>query len=120
MFYEQAFSNEEKARILKVKRHINKEDFLISNDISKDFIYLLNFKEFFTLATDLKVCETKPDCNIWFLSEQKSHGWYDTGELPEIYAVECATGKLTDSTADKPGLIRPSVTVDLNKLLNNI
>lgn len=119
-FYHQAFSDEERQLILETKRHINKEDFLIPNDISEDYVYLLDSEEFLMLPAEMQICEPLYNCDFFWLAEQKSRGWDDTGELPKIYVVECKTRRLIDATADRMGLLRVCVTLDLKKFINNL
>lgn len=118
VFYEHAFSDVEKELILQVKRHVNKDDFLIPNDISNDYVYLLDLEEFLMMPADLKNCPECHNCSRWWLAEEKTRGWDDTGELPKIYTVDCLTGNLHDNTANEICLLRPIITVSLKDLIN--
>ena len=94
--YNNAFSDSEKDISLKTRRHINKDDFLIPNDISDDYVYLLDLDEFLMLPVEIQSCGANGECDFYWLAEEKSRGWDDTGELPQIYVVECDTGKLSN------------------------
>lgn len=111
--YNNAFSDSEKDIILKTRRHINKDDFLIPNDISDDYVYLLDLDEFLMLPVEIQSCEANGECDFYWLAEQKSRGWDDTGEFPQIYAVNCKSGELVSFTGDAKLLIRFGITVSL-------
>lgn len=117
--YSSMFSDVEKQFILKTRRHINRDDFVIPNDISEDYVFLLDLDEFLMLPIEIQSCETNGECNFYWLAEQKSRGWDDTGELPQIYVIECATGKLSSRTSDNNGLIRPCITISLDFFTKN-
>lgn len=119
-FYHQVFSDEEKHLVLKTRRHINKEDFLIPNDISEDYVYLLDLDEFLMLSAEIQSCETTIEGEFYWLAEQKSRGWDDTGELPQIYVVECNTGKLSNRPSNNRGLVRPGIMISLDYFRENI
>lgn len=118
--YNNAFSDAEKQFVLKTRRHINKNDFVIPNDISEDYVFLLDLDEFLMLPVEIQRCDTNVGCDFYWLAEQKSHGWDDTGELPQIYVVECDTGKLSNKAANNRGLVRPGITISLDYFTNNI
>lgn len=117
--YSHAFSDAEKKFVLKTRRHINKNDFVIPNDISEDYMFLLDLDEFLMLPVEIQRCDTNVGCDFYWLAEQKSHGWDDTGELPKIYVVECDTGKLSNKVANNRGLVRPGITISLDYFTNN-
>lgn len=119
-FYDNSFSNTEKAYIVPQKRHYNVDDFLIPNDVSDDKVYLLKLDEFLMLDLDTKCCACEKGDEMWWLEEQKSRGCDDTCELPKIYTVNCQTGKLMGSTPDKVLFPRVSMTVKLDYLLSTL
>ncbi len=80
--YNNAFSDVEKQFVLKTRRHINKNDFVIQNDISEDYVFLLDLDEFLMLPAEIQNCETTVGGEFYWLAEQKSRGWDDTCELP--------------------------------------
>lgn len=118
--YNKAFSDAEKQFVLKTPRHINKNDFVIPNDISEDYVFLLDLDEFLMLPAEIQSCKTTVDGEFYWLAEQKSRGWDDTGELPQIYVVECDTGKLSNRVSTSSGLVRPSITISLDYFKKNI
>lgn len=118
--YSNAFSDAEKQFILKTRRHINKDDFVIPNDISEDYVYLLDLDEFLMLPIEIQSCGANVECNFYWLAEEKSRGWDDTGELPQIYVVECDTGKLGNRAGTNSGLVRPGITISLDYFKENI
>lgn len=118
--YSHAFSDAEKKFILKTRRHINKNDFVIPNDISEDYVFLLDLDEFLMLPVEIQSCRANKECGFYWLAEQKSRGWDDTGELPQIYVVECDTGKLSNRVSTSSGLVRPSITISLDYFKKNI
>lgn len=118
--YNNAFSDSEKDIILKTRRHINKDEFLIPNDISDDYVYLLDLDEFLMLPVEIQSCGANGECDFYWLAEQKSRGWDDTGELPQIYVVECVTGRISNRTGNNEGLIRPGITISLDYFTKNI
>lgn len=118
--YYKAFSDAEKEIILKSRRHINKDDFVIPNDISDDYVYLLDLDEFLMLPVEIQSCGANKECGFYWLAEQKSRGWDDTGELPQIYVVECNTGKLSNRSGNNRGLVRPCITISLDYFKENI
>ena len=116
-FFNRAFSDIEKPNIIPQRRHYNIDDFLIPNDVAEDKVYLLMLDEFLMLPPEAQRCELIQDDMLWWLGEQKARGWDDTLELPKIYAAECRTGRLTESTPDKALLPRVGITVRLDYLL---
>lgn len=116
-FYNRAFTEEEKELILKIKRHMNRDDFLIPNDCSEDYVYLLSLDEFLLLEPQIQQCSSIGKYNAWWLGEQKSRGWDDTGELPQIYVVNCKSGELTSRTGNTKLLTRVGITVNLEVLV---
>ena len=118
--YNNAFSDAEKKFVLKTRRHINKNDFVIPNDISEDYVFLLDLDEIHMLPVEIQRCDTDVGCDFYWLAEQKSRGWDDTGELPQIYVVECDIGKLSNKAANNRGLVRPGITISLDYFTKNI
>lgn len=118
--YNNAFSDAEKQFVIKTRRHINKNDFVIPNDISEDYVFLLDLDEFLMLPAEIQSCETTAEGGFYWLAEQKSRGWDDTGELPQIYVVECDTGKLSNRAGNNSGLVRPGITISLDYFKENI
>ena len=118
--YSHAFSDEEKKFVIKTRRHINKNDFVIPNDISEDYVFLLDLDEFLSLPVEIQCCNTNAGCDFYWLAEQKSRGWDDTGELPQIYVVECNTGKLSNRSGTNSGLVRPGIMISLDYFTKNI
>lgn len=118
--YNNAFSDAEKQFVIKTRRHINKNDFVIPNDISDDYVFLLDLDEFLMLPAEIQGCETTAEGGFYWLAEQKSRGWDDTGELPQIYVVECDTGKLSNRAGNNSGLVRPGITISLDYFKENI
>jgi len=118
-FFENVFSDEEKDLFVKTKRHINEGDYLIHNDISENYIFLLDLNEFLTLPLEIQICDAISEYSFWWLCEQHSRGWYETSELPKVYAVECCSAKLIDKFPNDIGLIRPCITVDLDKFIES-
>ena len=118
--YSDTFSDAEKQFILKTRRHLNKDDFVIPNDISEDYVFLLDLEEFLMLPIEIQICGANVECNFYWLAEEKSRGWDDTGELPQIYAVECDTGKLSNRAGTDSGLVRLGITISLDYFKENI
>lgn len=116
-FYIRSFSDIEKTNIIPQRRHYNTNDFLIPNDVAEDKVYLLMLDEFLMLPPEAQRCKFIQDDMLWWLGEQKARGWDDTLELPKIYAAECRTGRITESTPDKALLPRVGITVGLDYLL---
>ena len=54
------------------------------------------------MPADLKNCPEGHNCSRWWLAEEKTRGWDDTGELP----------------ANEICLLRPIITVSLKDLIN--
>lgn len=115
--FNRAFSDIEKTNIIPQRRHYNTDDFLIPNDVAEDKVYLLMLDEFLMLPPEAQRYKLIQDDMLWWLGEQKARGWDDTLELPKIYAAECRTGRLTESTPDKALLPRVGITVRLDYLL---
>lgn len=74
---------------------------MIPNDVAEDKVYLLMLDEFLMPPPEAQRCKFVQDDMLWWLGEQKARGCDDTLELPKIYAAECKTGRLTESTPDK-------------------
>lgn len=119
-FFNRTFSDIEKTNIIPQRRHYNIDDFLIPNDVAEDKVYLLILDEFLMLPPEAQRCELIQDDMLWWLGEQKARGWDDPGELPQIYVVECGTGKLSSRTGNNEGLIRPGITISLDYFTKNI
>lgn len=79
-FYENAFSDGERAIIL-------------DGDDEEDRIRFMRLEEFNQLDESFKKCDTA-EYGAYWLSDESKCGWTDTGEMPEICAVNSATGKL--------------------------
>mgnify|MGYP004650966119 CR=1 FL=1 len=118
VFYNNAFSDDEKEYIIPQRRNYNADDFLIPNDVTEDCVYLLTLDEFLLLTPETQCCEGTQEDEMWWLGEQKKRGWDDTCELPKLYAVNCKSGKLTEATPDKMLLPRVGMAVSLDYLLS--
>lgn len=116
-FFNRAFPDIEKTNIIPQRRYYNTDDFLIPNDVAEDKVYLLMLDEFFMLPPEAQRYKLIQDDILWRFGEQKARGWDDTLELSKIYAAECRTGRLTESTPDKALLPRVGITVRLDYLL---
>lgn len=66
--YSKAFFDAEKKFVLKTRRHINKNDFVIPNDISEDYVFLLNLDEFLMLPAEIQNCETTVGGEFYWLA----------------------------------------------------
>ncbi len=72
VFYNNAFSDDEKEYIIPQRRHYNADDFLIPNDVTEDCVYLLTLDEFLLLTPEIQCCEGTQEDEMWWLGEQKS------------------------------------------------
>ena len=83
-------------------------------------MFLLDLDEFLMLPSEIQNSETTVEGEFYWLAEQKSRGWDDTGELPQIYVVECNSGKLSNRSGTNSGLVRPGITISLDYFKENI
>lgn len=83
-------------------------------------MFLLDLDEFLMLPAEIQSRETTAEGGFYWLAEQKSRGWDDTGELPQIYVVECDAVKLSNRAGNNSVLVRPGITISLDYFKENI